>query len=202
MQAASTSHNLIRHEVRCDFKSPRYSSLSSFVSSKGFSCVWFQSHENRARLQHRRSAWCGEREGHRPRGSPRPGAGRLASDSLPRDPWPPAWPGAAFPWLPLQPSLGLPPAVRCFPLPDQGASLPIAPNEPWRPQDRSPGTPSSLITPAWVPRASSPENTLSSLSRDCGSHTAQPLSLQEPRSSGWPCMPHLGLSGWSMTICL
>ena len=108
MQAASTSHNLIRHEVRCDFKSPRHSSLSSFVNSRGFSCVWFQSHENKARLQHRRSAWCGEWEGHRPRGSPRPGAGRLASDSLPRDPWPPAWPGAAFPWLPLQPSLGFP----------------------------------------------------------------------------------------------
>ena len=137
-----------------------------------------------------------------------PGALRgLGLDAWPRTPshgtlGPLRGPERPFHGARFSPPWGFPAAVRCFPLPDQGASLPIAPNEPWRPQDRSPGTPSSLITPAWVPRASSPENTLSSLSRDCGSHTAQPLSLQEPRSSGWPCMPHLGLSGWSMTICL
>ena len=120
----------------------------------------------------------------------------------PKEPLAPCVARSGLSMAPASALPGVSPALRCFPLPDQGASLPIAPNEPWWPQDRSPGTPSSLITPAWVPRASSPENTLSSLSRDCGSHTAQPLSLQEPRSSGWPCMPHLGLSGWSMTICL
>lgn len=79
------------------------------------------------------------------------------------------------------------------PLPVLPTACPSPLSEPWRPSDRSAGTPSSLITPAWVRRASSPGNTLCPLSRDCGSHTAQPLSLLRApflwaavHASSWP----------------
>lgn len=124
-----------------------------------------------------------------PRGLSRPGAGRLAPDSAPR----PTGPSAPCAARSASPPLSLHPS-RCFPFP---ALLPTACpsplSEPWRPSDRSAGTPSSLITPAWVRRASSPGNTLCPLSRDCGSHTAQPLSLLRApflwaavHASSWP----------------
>ena len=121
-----------------------------------------------------------------PCGLSRPRAGRLAPDSLPRDPRPPARPGAASTPLPLHPSL-------CIPFP---ALLPTAfpspLSEPWRPSDRSPGMPSSLITPAWVPRASSPEIPSAPISGLWEPH-GKPLSLPRAlfpwaavHASSWP----------------
>lgn len=136
--------------------------------------------------------------------------GDLSGAGNGKDTAPGAFPGPgldAWPWTPSHGTLGPlrgpePPLCSsrfsppgCFPQPHRGASLPIAPESAVAALGLS-----SLITPAWVPRASSPGNALCSVvSRDCGSHTARPLSLQEPGPSGRPRTPRLGLSGWSVT---